>query len=242
MSRTSGDWFIEDMLWRATSLAQAPIFVPNQRGPLYNTHTRPENFAASSTFPHLAMAANAAPGTGPATQHPTSLPPNQTLYIKNLNPKVNKRGTSHPNPSMTTANFRSPPGAVLSLWHIWYVPNSSRRLTIRSCSRCRMFKNWGNAWSSACGFSRCGHCHNSYESITEFRVSRQGNGTPPFSFILGRRLIWCSTFSMREGRVIFLRNWMGHIECVLRRKKQRVRNGREKMIATRNQIRGKDAN
>lgn len=216
------------------------IFVPNQPSPLCNSHTKTTaGKLPSSTPPLLAMAANAAPGTGAATQHPPSLPPNQTLYIKNLNPKVNKRGTSPANPSMNNTNFRSPPGAVLSLWHIWYVPNSSRRLTIRSCSRCRMFENRGNAWSSARGFSRRRHCHNGYESTTEFRVSRQGNGTPLFSFILDRRLIWCSTFSMREGRVISLRNWMGHIECVLRRKKQRAQNGREKMIATRNRIRGK---
>jgi hypothetical protein len=30
-----------------------------------------------------------APGTGP---RPPTLPPNQTLYIKNLNPKINKQG------------------------------------------------------------------------------------------------------------------------------------------------------
>jgi hypothetical protein len=35
-----------------------------------------------------AAAIEAAPGTAPTP----SLPPNQTLYIKNLNPKINKQG------------------------------------------------------------------------------------------------------------------------------------------------------
>jgi U2 small nuclear ribonucleoprotein B'' len=65
------------------------------------------------------MSLATAPGTGKPSER--SIPPNQTLYIKNLNQKIKKEGTA-PLPSQTYPNFRSPLSIVLSFRHLWYTP------------------------------------------------------------------------------------------------------------------------
>jgi hypothetical protein len=67
-----------------------------------------------------------------------------------------------------------------------------------------MFKNGWNAWSSACGISRRRGSYCGNESLTEFQVSRQGNGMSfacfPFLFIFGPNANWMQHIQYAKGK------------------------------------------
>lgn len=115
---------------------------------MFSSASRAANFRQAMST-NIMM--SGAPGVTPRA--PT-LPPNQTLYIKNLNPKINKQGLLLPViPEEAELTFRSPTSIILSLWYIRYAPGKFMSLAIsndRPGTGCGVYESGGNERTGTC--------------------------------------------------------------------------------------------
>jgi len=169
------------------------------------------------------MSINAAGGTAPQVP---SIPPNQTLYIKNLDPRIKKEGI-YPNQWRRTES-RSSTGALLSLRHIWYVS----LLTVLTA---------GPVLDVVCTKSggMRGQAHVVFRDVVTSTTAMRA--LQNFIF-LEREMVLpqstnsnTSTFHMQKGKVISSQNWMERIVYLSLKRihhRPRVRSGQGRMSMT----------